>query len=381
MGDLRWRVLSVLAVTLLVGAASPAAGAFQVAQAQPDADNTATQIQVSENGTATWTVRIRTRLTTSEDVDQFQAFQLRVRNDSGRALPVFRDRMRGVVGNAANATRRDMAAENFTISTRIQEVPRRWGVVVYEFTWTNFAVTRSDSGAVVVSDVFGAGFFIAANDTLSIAGPPGYGVDTVSPEPDHQDDGTLTWDGRVDFGDNRPRVRYVPTSETTSTALPPGESATPNGSTVADGDSNSTDGQDVGDSSGQPLSTVLGMLVILGALAVAGLLYRRRAHDGTTDPSADGTGEAAAADTPRGMAGASDVPGDEADELLTDGDRVRNLLEERDGRVRQKEIVEAFDWTDSKTSRVVSRLSDEGAVEKLRIGRENVISLPDSEEE
>ncbi|MBP1922838.1 putative membrane protein [Halorubrum alkaliphilum] len=47
--------------------------------------------------------------------------------------------------------------------------------------------------------------------------------------------------------------------------------------------------------------------------------------------------------------------------------------------MRQSAIVEELDWSKSKTSRVLSRMADEGDVEKLRIGRENVIDLAETE--
>ncbi|SHH50130.1 helix-turn-helix transcriptional regulator [Halobaculum gomorrense] len=380
MADLRRRVLSVLAVMLLVSAAGPVAGTLQVAQVQPEADNTATRIQVYENGTAHWTIRIRTRLTTARDVEQFQVFQMRIRNNSDRHLSPFRERMRGVVNDAANATGREMTAGNFTISTRIQEVPRRWGVVVYEFTWTDFAVTRPDSDAIIVSDVFGGGFFITANDTLTIAAPTGYRIDSVSPAPDRQDAGTLTWVGRVDFADDRPRVRFKPNS-TTPTSTLPSESTLSNGTNAAEGDNDGTgdDGSDGGED--RPLSTVLVILGVLGALGVAGLLYLRRIDGGADKPAAERTEDAVVTDPTSKTNGVSGAPREQTDDLLTDGDRVRTFLQEHGGRVRQKEIVEAFGWSDSKTSRVVSRLTDEGEVKKLRIGRENVISLPDTEDD
>jgi hypothetical protein len=61
--------------------------------------------------------------------------------------------------------------------------------------------------------------------------------------------------------------------------------------------------------------------------------------------------------------------------VLTDADRVAEVLADHDGQLRQSDTVEAFDWSKSKTSRVLSEMADEGRVEKLRIGRENVIRL------
>ncbi|PSQ38552.1 hypothetical protein BRD10_03900, partial [Halobacteriales archaeon SW_12_71_31] len=53
--------------------------------------------------------------------------------------------------------------------------------------------------------------------------------------------------------------------------------------------------------------------------------------------------------------------------------------ERRGGRVRQQEIVEALDWTEAKTSQVVSGMREEGTIEGFRLGRENVLTLPDED--
>jgi uncharacterized membrane protein len=67
-------------------------------------------------------------------------------------------------------------------------------------------------------------------------------------------------------------------------------------------------------------------------------------------------------------------------ELLSDEERVEHLLEQHGGRMRQADIVSETDWSDAKVSQLLSRMAEEGSVEKLRLGRENVISLPDGED-
>lgn len=63
--------------------------------------------------------------------------------------------------------------------------------------------------------------------------------------------------------------------------------------------------------------------------------------------------------------------------LLADDERVERLLERNDGRMRQAAIVDETDWSDAKVSQLLSSMADEGKIEKLRIGRENLITLPD----
>src|SRR6056297_3121124 len=88
----------VIAVTgLVLGGilASPVPGDVLAQQSQPETDNTVTHIQVYENGSAQWTIRIRTRLDTDQRVDEYTAFQERFRNDTSQYLGPFRARMQG----------------------------------------------------------------------------------------------------------------------------------------------------------------------------------------------------------------------------------------------------------------------------------------------
>jgi hypothetical protein len=82
----------------------------------------------------------------------------------------------------------------------------------------------------------------------------------------------------------------------------------------------------------------------------------------------DGTTAATAA-----TVATSDAPPD----ALSDADRVRDLLDDRGGRIRQSTIVEETGWSKSKVSRLLSRMADEGDVEKITLGRENLIVHPD----
>jgi uncharacterized membrane protein len=102
-----------------------------------------------------------------------------------------------------------------------------------------------------------------------------------------------------------------------------------------------------------------GVLVIGVALLAGWLLLRRRQQGASTaEPEAEPT-DGEAADEP----------------LLTDEQRVIQLLEENDGRVKQAAIVDETEWSKAKVSRLLSDMVDEGKIEKLSIGRENIIHL------
>lgn len=317
----------IVVMALVVLAAVSPAGAVQ---ASPDADDTVTRIDVASDGDARWTVVVRTRLRTDSDVRDYRAFQERFRENTSRYLDPFRDRIRGVVATAANETGRTMRARNFSASTSIQQVPRRWGVVKYTFAWQSFA--RTDGDAVAVGDVFSGGFYVARNDTLTVSGPPNYTLATADPEPTDSDDGTVRWVGPQNFADGHPSVRYVP------------------GTPAAEGEHAAGDG---------PFGLLVGS--VLSLFAFVGLaygLYARRNGDGWG--VFDDT-------SPR-------------DPMVTDADRVERALKANGGRIKQAALAEELDWSASKTSRIVSEMDDRGRVEKLRIGRENVLSLPDESE-
>ncbi|MFB6243810.1 MAG: hypothetical protein ABEH80_06900, partial [Halobaculum sp.] len=184
----------------------------------PETDTTVTRIVVSPNGTATWTVEFRTRLESDAAVEDYRAFQTTFRNDTEAFLASFRTRIRDVVGDAEDATGREMTARNFTAETTIQQVPRRWGVVRYQFEWRGFA--RVDGDSLLVGDVFDGGFFLARNDTLVIGGPPASRVAVSEPRPDRASETVVRWSGRRSFADGRPSVVFRPVVTPTATPSP-----------------------------------------------------------------------------------------------------------------------------------------------------------------
>jgi hypothetical protein len=315
-------------------------------QDQPEADATVTRIALHENGSATWTIEVRTRLSSGDEADDYEAFQERFRSNRSAYLADFRERMSGVVANANESLDRPMSAAAFGAATRIEDAPQRWGVVTYTFRWDGFAA--GGDGRLAVGDVFGGQFFIEENSVLEIVLPEGHELETVAPTPDSESDGSLEWEGPTTFGDGEPRV--VATS--------------------GDGDG------------GLPVLGLVGgiglLLLLVGALVVA---WRRGLLSGLPNDPETGadpaTGAGTGATTTTGTGGADMSPADPGP--ITDEDQVRDVLVAHGGRCKQSRIVEELDWSKSKTSRVLSRMAEEDRVEKLRIGRENVIELPTEE--
>jgi hypothetical protein len=351
-------VVLVIVLGLVVGPSMAAGGSgaavsagsvaqteeFALAATQPEPDNTVTRIHLQADGSATWELTLRTRLATAAERSEFEQFQESFRANTSRYLGPFEQRMSGVVAQANETSQRRMAATNFSANTTIQEVPQRWGIVTFRFDWAGFAAVESDR--LIVGDVFDSGFYISADDVLAVQAPPSYAIREADPAPDDAGDGFVEWQGREDFADQRPRVVAVPEQAATTQSASGGFG---------------------------PL--LLGGLLGIGVLLLVGYGFYTGAIGGSTEPDGDEPPAAGTAGTGR-KATTDDSTASEPDhELLTDEDRVRRALQAEGGRMKQSAIVAELDWSKSKTSRVLSQMEEGGEIEKLRIGRENVIDL------
>jgi hypothetical protein len=278
-----------------------------------ETDNTVSLIQVGPEGDARWTIQIRTRLDTPEAVAGFDAATSGIETGDTEAAELFERRMRSVVSAASSDTGRTMAATNFSVDTHIQEVPQRWGVVSYSFMWEGFA--REEGQRLVVGDAFDEGFFIDKQEVLEISAPEGYAVTTVSPTTEDRDSGSVAWSGRIDFAKDRPRVVFAPASATPA----------------------------------EDLGSLILVLVILSTLFGAILVWRRRYNIVRTVTEGGKTPE----------------------------EQVLQVLKQHEGRMRQQILASELGWTASKTSRVLTRMDKAGDINKLQLGRENIISLDD----
>jgi uncharacterized membrane protein len=128
------------------------------------------------------------------------------------------------------------------------------------------------------------------------------------------------------------------------------------------------------------------LVLVLGLAAVAvwqgqasRLLekVRRRLRTGearSVDPSGDvATTETAEPGSTTGSSHEADEPSDQQ--------VILEMLEANDGRTKQARIVDATGWSKSKVSMLLSEMEDEGDITKLRVGRENIISVEGNEPE
>ena len=99
----------------------------------------------------------------------------------------------------------------------------------------------------------------------------------------------------------------------------------------------------------------------------------------TAASTGDDGGPGSVTEEPSAESAGDPAPAVQPEELLSDEDRVVNMLEERGGRMRQVQIVEETEWSKSKVSMLLSEMDEAGTISKLRVGRENIISLAGEE--
>lgn len=350
-------VAALLLSALLAGAV--------VVGAQPDSSEEVRLIlDVQSDGDARWHVVTRIPLTDEDAAASFGEVGHRFESgevDSGQSLSAFET----AVDESASATGREMRLVNVSREWRIVEPEtddsdlEGVGELELSFTWTNFS--RDVDGNIVVDDAFNTtdGTWLpglAHEQTLIIRPPDGYGSPVTAPV--RPIDGELHWEGPTTFSPGYFEIVYEP-------------------------------GVDEGpiDTDEPALTTILlvGAIVLslLALLLGIYLLLRRR---GSSDEPSDGDHPIEPGGSPEvETEGISDdeTPEPVLDEpdldLLSDEERVERLLDRHGGRMKQAAIVRETGWSNAKVSQLLSTMDQEGQIKKLRIGRENLITLPDED--
>lgn len=347
------------------------------------------RIDLTEDGDATWTAESRFHLEDEEDHEAFEDFAEQVvagERDVGYDRETFQRFLDRSTADREmtieDAGWHDPAVEPLEPDEEAGiEENESVGIIAFEVTWVGFAEVSGDS--LELGDVFHAerGTWLPALEAgqrLEIHPPPNYAVEDAATAPEN---GVLVWEGPHEFEPDEMGASYVQAA----TPAPPEPPTT--------------------------LEDLLGWMVaavlLVGLVVLLYVVYalardrpipyldrwlrpeRATASGGPPDasettppgnsgvPPADpGTApDGEAASTSDGASGASTEPVDP--ELLSDEERVLHLLKRNGGRMKQASIVEETGWSNAKVSQLLSQMDEDDEIDKLRIGRENLITLPD----
>lgn len=389
----------LLLCSLLVGVAGIAGGSRFTETLSPseagvnniesesfEADRTVFIITVRENGSAEWRFRYEQRLESDAEIENFRTYADRFNTEETDSFVNFRERAATLTTSGSEATGREMAAERFRRDARLEERPPagdEFAVIEMSFEWPGFAVI--DNGEVVVGDVFIGGLYVAPDQQLRFKRGPNLQFESATPDPDSTaaetltESETITWIGEQSFADRQPRVAFV---ERESDATP----------TETDPETEAPASEDAADP-GIPFVTI-GIVIFLGlATAVAyragllptgildtGGLRSRETAEQSVDTEAETQHVSGGAKPDRSTVPEGERPNDGTaavtdEQFLSDEERVITLLEAQGGRMKQVDIVDRTDWSKSKVSMLLSEMESEGTISKLRVGRENIVSL------
>jgi len=323
-------------------------------------------VQLEADGDARWNVSATYHLETENDTAAFDRLAAAFKageTDTGFSVDVFRAAAPGV---SDRVDRPMKVTDARRTATTVDHGNNSTGVLSLQFTWTNFAAVSNETLTV---DGFAGGWFgdLRGGQTLSIRPPERYEPDTVEPNTNVVG-GAYQWGGPQPFQTGQPSLVFT------------------TGPTIG--------GDDF------PMVAVAGVVAVVGV--VAAWVYVRRDDEPTEDGGAEGRApkpeteaqrepeastdpvDEPADDTGSGAAAGADADGSGSEsgtggvdpELLSDEERVERLLAENGGRMKQSKIVEETRWSTAKVSQLLSSMDEADRVEKLRIGRENLISLP-----
>lgn len=306
-------------------------------------DELVVTVEIRENGSATWSLEYRYRLDGDENAsERWEDAREEIESDPDGYLEIFEANWSDRVDEAAEVTGREMAASDFRLEIDEESTPQETGYIRFSFQWEEFA--RVELNRIEVGDAFGS-FALDDRMQLIVTWPEAYEDRAIEPEPDDRRDRAAIWNGgETDFLEGEPMIQLM----------------------------ERTAGSTESESEPAPLVPVwwlIGLLLLVMVLAGALGWWIFRPGTQPGHPR-----EASASPSP--VAGPQRPP----EELLSNEERVLQLLAQQGGRMKQQEIVSRLEWTEAKTSQVVGRLREDGSIDAFRIGRENVLTLTEAGE-
>lgn len=337
-------VVSLVLVTCLLLAPGASGRQQSTFDDSSDFEKTIYYVEVYANGSVHWTAQYQTILENETETQAFQTFSEGFENETTPLYNAFEEQaVTARVGQAENVTGREMEAIAFSRSAAVEEQAGEGenatlGIVEMSFIWTN--ATVREGGDIVLGDVFEGGLYLDSHQSLVVLAGDDLRFVSVSPMESAvvsnatlNESESVTWTGELQFSDRRPRAVFAP------------EEGPPNPSSDL-------------------TWMMVGLLVALLGLGAA-LLWRQVGLPVQRESPNDET--------------ATLEPAVTDEELLSDEARVEQLLADHGDRMKQVDIVDATGWSKAKVSTLLTEMAEEGRISKLRIGRENIITLESSD--
>lgn len=331
----RIHIIIILLISVLIG--TTIFSTSTMAQETPE-DFQSVNVDLKEDGSAEWTIELRNEFNDDGDRESFESWQDEFNTNQETFEENNRERFESIINVAESETDRSMNLEDFRMSAEIEDSgTNEFGLTKIQFTWVGFS--EVDNNQVNVGDVFHNGYTIGSQERLVLYWDKqelSLQSESFSVQPAQRTDNSISWTGPASFGDDEPSLIF-----------------------------NSYDGASETSSDDQIPIQLIGGVALLTLLIVALVgYYFKKSNDGKLSESSQEESD----------------PDDEedtesSDELKTDREKVVEYIENNGGRVKQNRIKEKFDWSDSKISRLTNELEEDEIIEKLRIGRENVLEL------
>ncbi|ELY53627.1 helix-turn-helix transcriptional regulator [Natronolimnohabitans innermongolicus] len=343
-------------------------------------------LEVTPSGDVHWTIESRF-LVDDDETDEFEAYADAVA-DGERIDGYDIEDFETFRVAAEDATDREMTFEDAHWEDvhfeSLEGEDQQLATISYTFTWTNFASVDGEriafGDAFVTDEESGDVWFPTLEDgqRLVIEAPSSFAFDST---PRGASDGTISYDGPATLEADDYQIVFLYNDDEGGGGGEPG-----------------SDGE-LFVSATEALLAFGAFVVLIVTVSLAISRYQRGdwPFDAIRD-EIDGDGPAATASTDGSGTGFVDDPrrsgvehefdeteavdDDDAEddvdvELLSDEERVKRLLTQNGGRMKQAAIVNETGWSDAKVSQLLSEMDDDDEIEKLRIGRENLITLPD----
>ena len=277
------------------------------------------RIEVHADGSAIWIVEHRFLLETEYDEMMFQRYyNMTYFSDN------FVKNVNALVNSARLKTgRADMSVANFKMTVSVFDSYR---IVKYQFDWVKFA--EIEGTLIRIGDVFEVkGLFFYGEGPLNVIYPSEYLVENVSPKPNVESDGTLTWYEVKNFGTGEPTIVLEKRTSNIIDVL----------------------------KANAPIIISLSALAGIGSVSLWFFKFRKKEKEKVIG---------APEYTPPIPLGIQD-----------DEEKVVSLVRAAGGNLYQSTIADQCGFSRSKTSKLLKTMENKGKIRREKKGREKVVTL------